>query len=119
MEFTPVERAVLEWCANHAACAELAAQFRAATPTKRKYTGVGSYTDLSIPTGLPLVPLHAIPRGSHGPIYGPDIAAVELESGACSQVYCEGGALSFLEIAAYSNSFPEHLSGVVLTPPAE
>jgi hypothetical protein len=115
MEFTPVEIAILEWCASQAACPELAAQFRAVRPTARRLTGVGSYTDLSVPAELALIPESALSRGSHGPIFGPDISAAELEHGACTQFYCDNGALVFLEIASFGDTFPWHLTDLQLS----
>ncbi|RYG60302.1 MAG: hypothetical protein EON60_07635 [Alphaproteobacteria bacterium] len=117
MEFTPIERAVVDWCAANASCAEVAAQFLSARPTARRYTGVGSYTDLAVPTGISPIPVTAIPKGLDGPLIGPDIVATELELGACTQIYCADGVLTFLEIAAYGDSFPEHLSNVLLERP--
>ena len=114
MEFTPVEAAILAWCATSTACEEAAAQFRSARPVGRRFTGVGSYTDLAIPEGVAPIPESAIPRGPRGPFTGPDISAKELEFGACTQFFCKDGRLLFLEIAAYGNCFPEHLTGVAL-----
>jgi hypothetical protein len=116
LEFNEVERAILEWCATHADCPELRAQLRAARPAARRMTGVGSYTDLSIPATLARIPASALERGSHGPIYGPDLSATELEHGACSQIYIDDGAAAFLEIAAYGAEFPARLTNLQLWP---
>lgn len=82
----------------------------------RTYTGAGSYTDLSVPAELARIPEGTLPNAGHGPIFGPDILASELEHGACTQIYCEDGALTFMEIAAYGCEFPESLTNVRLLP---
>ena len=114
MEFTSVESAILEWCASHASSSHAAAQFRSARPVSRRFTGVGSFTDLAIPDTVAAIPSSAIPRGPGGPFIGPDVSANELEFGACTQIFCTDGRLALLEIAAYGNALPEQLTIVVL-----
>ena len=111
MEFTPIEQALIDWFVEHAVLPELVAQFRSATPTSRKYTGVGSYTDLAIPAEAPRVTAAIAPPGA---IIGPYIFAPEVPHGACTQVYCRGGVLTFLEIATYADPFPEKLANFTL-----
>jgi hypothetical protein len=114
MEFTPIESAILEWCASSASCEEAATQFRSARPIARHFTGVGSYTDLAIPEAVARIPNSSIPHGPRGPFNGPDVFAKELELGACALIFCADGRLAFLEIAAYGNSFPEQLTDITL-----
>src|SRR5687768_5700062 len=80
MEFTALERDILEWIATRANDPAIAAQLRVARPVSREYTGCGSYTTLHVPQDCP--------RTEHrnSPVH-PAIESPALEAG--------GGAVLF------------------------
>lgn len=96
MEFTRLERAVLDWIAEHVDVPNLAEQIRVSVPTEREHTGCGSFTTLSVPSELP-------PVKSRSPIYGPVIKSEGIEHG--------GGALIFLDDKGHIETLEMYASG--------
>lgn len=99
MEFTSLERAVLNWLSGHTDVPELTAQIQMGVAIDRQFTGAGSYTRLSVPGSAPQIPRTSLPVGLTGPFEGPEIFSHELEIPACSLLCVEAGYVSCLEIA--------------------
>lgn len=100
MEFTPLERAVLDWIAEHADDPAVKQQLAAARPVSREFTGVGSFTSLRVPHDSPRVPYTVSPTD-------PVIESPQLEHGAGSVLFFEDGLASTLELYSNGDSFPE------------
>jgi hypothetical protein len=105
MEFTILEKAVLEWISARVRVPNLAEQLAVCRPVSRKLTGVGSYTDLALDKEVEPVELSRI----RIPLFFPCI-----EPGACLDH--GGGSLLFfnnrgfiecLELWAHGESFDE------------
>jgi hypothetical protein len=73
MEFTPLERRVLDWIAANANEPVIASQLASAQPVSREFTGCGSFTGLRVSKYTP--------RFEHrtAPVY-PIIESPELET---------------------------------------
>ena len=112
MEFTALERAVLDWMASHVNVANLAEQIAACRPTARDLTGVGSYTKLSVPPDKPRIDR---PR-NRSPIGGPWIDGTEgIHLGGSSLLFLdETGYIRKLELVANGDHFDECATGFVL-----
>ena len=117
MEFTALERAVLDWIASHAKVAHLAQQIVVCRPTERELTGVGSYTKLSVPTDKP--PIER-PR-THSPIGEPWFDGAEgIHLGGSGLLFLdERGYISTLELVANGDHFDESAAGFILHAYAE
>jgi hypothetical protein len=102
MQFTPLERAVLDWIAERANDPALAAQLRSAQPTAREFTGVGSFTSLRVPDDAAPVSLAPAPVTPH-------IESPDLEAGAGAVLFFENGRATTLELYTYGSAFPRDL----------
>ena len=102
MEFTPIERDILDWFARESGDPILAEQLKVARPVKRDFSGVGSFTELDVPRDMPRVTFKMAPSHTE-----PFIVAPELKYGASVLLFATDGLVSVLEIAAIDNSFPE------------
>ena len=101
-QFSKLERSVLEWMADRLPIPNLKEQIAAAVVTDREYTGVGSFTFLSVPSGLPAVQCPS-------PISGPVIEAQGIEHG--------GAAIIFLDdMYANGDHFAESITSFELKP---
>jgi hypothetical protein len=101
MRYTQPEQAVLRWMAEHASVPSLRAQIEPAIPTKREYTGKGSYTKLKVPGETREV-------RCHGPILGPVFESDALEFGGSALLWLDDtGHLDQLELCAFGDFFPE------------
>ena len=112
MEFTALERAVLDWMASHVNVANLAEQIAACRPMERDLTGVGSFTKLAVPAEKPRID-H--PR-TQSPIGGPWIEGTEgIHLGGSSLLFLdEAGYIETLELVANGDQFDESATGFVL-----
>jgi hypothetical protein len=109
VEFTPLERAVLDWIAEHTGDAVLARQIAEAKPVAREFTGSGSYTELEFRPG------DAPPLTGGLTMFEPEIESPQLEHGAGSVLHCKSGFVSTLEL--YTNGgepLPEVVSAWTL-----
>ena len=115
MEFTPLESDVLAWIASHAGDPALAEQLKSAQPVSREFTGVGSFTVLKVPPGLPNVGFSIAPIDPH--IESPEIQEGAGAAGIAGVVlFCDGGQASLLEIYTFgSTAFPESLTDWTLS----
>lgn len=110
MKFTQLEQAVLDWIAEHVAAPNLAEQIRVAVPTKREYTGCGSFTTLSVPSVLPAVE-------SSSPTDGPVIEAEGIDHGGAAMIFLDDeGRIRTLEMYANGEHFAEDITHFKLTP---
>ena len=101
IEFTPLERAIVEWFAEHSDDPVLSAKLTASAPSARKYTGHGYFVDLVRTEGT---------RVSDGdPVPGPHIVSSALPDGAGTVLFLVDGHPDMLEIFAYGEGFPEEL----------
>ena len=104
MEYTKIERAVLDWMAEHIDIPNLKDQIRAAVPTKREYTGVGSFTTLSVPSQLPGIE-------SKSPVDGPVIESNGVDHGGAAMIFLDdSGHLEILEMYANGDHFAEGIT---------
>src|SRR5438128_2165820 len=112
MEFTVLDKAVLDWMASHVNVANLAEQIAAGRPTERDLTGVGSLTKLELPADKPRI---AHPR-TRSPIGGPWIDGTEgIQHGGSSLLFLdEAGFIKTLELVANGDHFDESATGFVL-----
>lgn len=102
MDFTPLERAVLAWIAEHTNDPSVVRQLAVARPVEREFTGAGSFTTLEVPADLPRVTYRVHPGG-------PVIESPRLEYGGGSVLFFVDGLVSTLELYSYGDSFPEQL----------
>jgi hypothetical protein len=100
MEFTPLERAVLSWIADHADDPAVAKQLAVAHPIKRDFTGVGSFTSLKVPSDLPRVRVRPA---------DPLIESPQLGEGGGSVLLFVDGFAQTLELYSYGDNFPEQI----------
>jgi hypothetical protein len=108
MEFTPLERDVLDWIAHHSGLPAIEDQIRVVVPTSRKFTGVGSYTELLVRAEVAPVNVRTAPRG-------PQIKSSDLdEAGGGSVLYFNKGLAVLLELYSHGDKFPESLSSWTL-----
>ena len=117
MEFTALERAVLDWIASHAKVANLPQQIAVCRPTERELTGVGSYTRLAVPADKPPIESPRI----HSPIGGPWFDGAEgIHLGGSALLFLdETGYISTLELVANGDHFDGSATGFVLHPYSE
>ena len=103
-QFTQLEREVLDWMANELSIPNLKEQIRAATFIEREHTGVGSFTEISVSSGLPSV-------NCPSPIIGPTIESDGIEYGGSSILFLvDSGHLDTLEMVANGDSFAESIA---------
>lgn len=112
---TDFERALLDWIRERAEGEELRAQLASAEVVGREYTGVGAYLSLAVPEGVDRIELGGAKGDSSGPrrtVSGPELESPDLVHGGGSILFLEDGRLSFLELFAYGESFPNSLEAV-------
>lgn len=101
MEYTKLEKAVLDWMCEHVAVPNLKDQIQTAVPTKREYTGHGFFTSLSVPLGLAAVLCKS-------PIDGPIIEAKGIDDGGAAILFLDdAGRIETLEMYANGDCFSE------------
>ena len=104
MEYTQLERGVLDWMAEHVHVPNLAEQIRAAVPSQREYTGCGSFTTLSVPSDVP-------PVESKSPVDGPVIESEGIEHGGAAMLLLDdSGHIETLEMYANGDHFAEAIT---------
>ncbi len=104
IEYTKIERDVLDWMAEHVDVPNLATQIRAAVPIKREYTGCGSFTTLSVPSDLP-------PIEASSPVNGPVIESEGIEYGGAAMIFLDdSGHIKTLEMYANGEHFAEAIT---------
>ena len=104
MEFTQLERGVLDWIAEHVDALNLAEQIRVAVPTKREHTGCGCFTTLSVPSELP-------PVESRSPTDGPVIESEGIDHGGAAMIFLnDSGHIETLEMYANGEHFAESIT---------
>jgi hypothetical protein len=109
MEFTQLERAVLDWMSEHIHVSNLADQIRAAVPTEREYTGCGSFTTLSVPSDLFRIE-------ATSPLNGPVVESDEIEHGGAAILFLDdSGHIATLEMYANGDHFAEAITEFKLT----
>jgi len=110
MEYTKLERAVLDWMSEHVAIPNLRDQIQAAVPTGREYTGHGFFTTMSVPSEISAVHCKS-------PIDGPVIDAKGIEDGGAAIVFLDDtGHLATLEMYANGDRFAETVTDFELKP---
>ena len=105
MEYTTLERSVLNWMGSHTHIPNLPQQLTVSQPFERKLTGVGSYTKLKVPTDAQ--PINTC--GIQTPIIGPwikDAPGIQ-DDGGSLLFLSEAGYIDTLEIYAIGYSFDE------------
>ena len=108
MEYTQLERAVLDWMSEHVDIPRLKEQIQRAVPTDREYTGCGSFTTLAASPDLP-------PVECPSPISGPAIEAEGIEYGGGALLCLDDtGHITQLEMYAYGDHFSESITTFVL-----
>ncbi len=117
MEFTALERAVLDWIASHASITNLPEQIAACRPTQRELTGVGSYTKLAVPADE--APIEN--WRTHSPVHGPWFDGAEgIDLGGSGLLFLnDAGYISTLELVANGDHFDESAPQFVLHAYAE
>ena len=110
MNFTQLERDLINWFVSYSPHPTLAAQLRAASPRSREYTGAGMNLRLAVPesAGQPL------PAALKSPIRGPQISAPSLPNGGGALLFHAHGVVGLLEVYTYTDPLPEDLSGYSL-----
>jgi hypothetical protein len=112
-EFNALEKAVLEWYAQHYSDPALIAQLRSASFQQRTWTKVGSYVALDVP-GL-LAPIDFSRIGTPGfPIDGPRIESEGIEHGGGSLLWGNNGCITQIELYAFGSFFKETITDFVL-----
>src|SRR5262245_3435533 len=72
---------------------------------RRKFTGVGLYTDFSASA-----PVRSLPPGEGTPLEGPFVESPRIENGAGSLLWPKSNGIHTLEIFTYTDPFPEDLT---------
>lgn len=98
-----IERAVLDWFAQHCADPALVAQIRSAVAGEREVTSIGIFTELVVPESLVSFP---VPSQDGLAFEGCALYAAELEPHADCILHTQGGRLSSLEIYAVGDGHP-------------
>jgi hypothetical protein len=112
-QFNALEKAVLEWFAQHYSDPALIAQIRSASFKQRTWTKVGFYVALEV--SLKLAPIDFSRIGTAGfPIYGPNIEAEGIEHGGGSLLWGEEGYITEIELSAFGDFFRETITNFVL-----
>src|SRR4051812_16989048 len=103
MEFTPIERDILDSFARKSGDPILAEQRKVARTVKREFSGGWrSFTELKVPQHMPRVSFKMAPIHIE-----PFIVAPELKYGACCLLFASDGLVSMLETASIEQDFPE------------
>lgn len=104
MNFTPTERAILNWFARHSADANLSAQISVAFPGKRERTSIGFFTELLLP--LEFQSSLGVPTEAQIALEACGLFAPELDPFAGCLVHTRGGRISSLEVYAVGEGHP-------------
>ena len=105
MEFTPFEKALIQWYADHAAHKEIKNQLLCCVPDERWYSGVGLFVELSIRPGS----WSKAPEDVKSPLSGPSISSPSLENGAGSILFLNDGLVGTLEVYTFGEEMSEDL----------
>jgi len=99
---TPFEQAVVDafLVGDDPRLATLRAQSLVCTVTGRRHTGVGSFTDLSVPDSAPRLAAASITLGDV------DVTVPGVENGQTALLFVRDGVLSLLEFATYTGTWP-------------
>jgi hypothetical protein len=112
MKFTPLERDVIGWIVRHCDDEALVQQLMSAKPRKREFTGVGSFTGLLVPAGMPEARQRVYYDRELPLVVSPD-----LEHGAGTVLFCKDGVADVLEFYTFaSDPFPQVLRSWELKP---
>jgi len=104
MEYTQLEREVLDWMAEHVDIPNLAEQIRAAVPAKREFTGCGSFTSLFVSSEISRVECKS-------PVNGPVIESAGIEHGGAALLFLDdSGHIETLEMYANGDHFAEAIT---------
>ena len=119
-EFNNLERAILQWFEAHYKDEHLTAQINAAKLKNRRWTKVGFYVDLDIPSDVATVdvgslkhrePLRNDKSVRKGwPIGGPEIKSKNVEDGGGSLLWGKAGRITTIEMYSYGHSFAENVT---------
>jgi hypothetical protein len=110
MEYTKLEKAVLDWMIDHIDVPHLSDQILVSSPAKREYTGSGSFTTLSVPADSNRIECPS-------PINGPVIESDGIDLGGAAILFLnESGHLETLEMYANGETFAETITDFELTP---
>ena len=109
MEYTQLERDVLDCMAQHLDVPHLREQIAASVPTSREYTGHGFFTKLNVLGDMPAI---RVPS----PISGPVIEASGIDYGGAAILFLIDGRIDQLELYANGDRFAESVEGFNLTP---
>ncbi|MEM9353070.1 MAG: hypothetical protein AAGA92_08655 [Planctomycetota bacterium] len=111
MEYTELEKSVLEWIAQNIEIPNLSIQIRSAKPCSREFTGCGSFTTLAVPANLPA--LHC-----KSPIDGPFIESEGIEHGGGALIFLDSaGFIETLEMFANGDHFSQQITDFILRSP--
>lgn len=109
---TGLERAVLDrmLAGEHPTLEALRTQLAACTVTKRETTGVGFFTSIAVPSGVPRAPLR--PRVAP---FGDVLASLpSTVNGAGFLLYVDDGVMAMLEGYTFDEAWPEATEGFSL-----
>ena len=101
MEFTLLEKGVLDWIADRSENKEIRLQIRSAYPTTREFTGTGSFTKLSVPPD--------IPKSDAKVSMEPNIDSDELDAGGGCVLFMVDGKVDTLEIYTFGEKFDPNI----------
>ena len=109
MEFTRLERDVLDWISSHSSDHALQEQLKYVESVSREFTGVGSFTKLKVHQDSPRVQFRVRPLE-------PLIESPEIQDGAGVVLHFENGRTSLLELYTLGGTtFPTDLREWQLT----
>ena len=109
---TPLEEQVMKMLldGDDSTLGILRRQFKQVEVSSRKMTGVGFYTEVSVPLDAPR--LDGRPSFKLGDVNG---TALEVQHGLGFLLYITDGALSMLEGYTYDEPWPDKIRGLALT----
>ena len=99
--FTPLERAVLDWIAQHQPDEALRQQLREAELDRREWTGTGFTVYLQVPPDMEPA------AGVNWPINGPALESDDIDIAGDSMLWGDGGYATYLELFSFGEFFNE------------
>jgi hypothetical protein len=107
MDFTLLEKAILDWIADRSDNAEIRMQIRSAYPAERELTGTGSFTKLAVPPH--------VPKTDAKVSMDPNIESDELDASGGCVLFMVDGKIDTLEIYTFGEQFEPNIKSWKLT----
>ena len=107
MDFSDLEKDILDWFFNHSDDYRLKLQLKEATLKGRDHTSFGFFSDLKLPSDVEKMDS---PDDEVVQLPGPGISSPQLEEGAEANIFIKNGLIDCLEILSNGVTFPKELT---------